>query len=197
MPKASKQGSREALWTRLEATSFLTRDEKRAAAGYDAAEPDAEPEAKFDPNQPRDDHGRWTDGDGNVHLAAGRGDRGGRGGRQQPTPKPGPNPQVPPGTTIRNQALAGKKHPDTGIPFDKAGYPDFSSVATHTVQVPHIGTKADINAANRAAGFKETPPGMTWHHHQDGHIMQLVPMDIHSKTGHTGSRGIGNLPGRK
>ena len=27
---------REALWTRLEAASFLTRDEKRAAAGYDA-----------------------------------------------------------------------------------------------------------------------------------------------------------------
>lgn len=29
-------GEREALWTRLEAVSFLTRDEKRVAAGYEA-----------------------------------------------------------------------------------------------------------------------------------------------------------------
>ena len=59
---------REALWTRLEATSFLTRDEKRAAAGYDAAEPDAGAEAKFNAGQLRvpagngRESGRWTDG---------------------------------------------------------------------------------------------------------------------------------------
>ena len=52
---------REALWARLEKTSFLTLDEKRAAIGYDPAP--ARPETKYRPDQPRDDHGRWT-GDG-------------------------------------------------------------------------------------------------------------------------------------
>jgi hypothetical protein len=52
-------------------------------------------------------------------------------------------------------------------------------------------------AANRAAGLTATPEGMVWHHHQDGNTMQLVPRDVHERTGHTGSRGIGNLPGRK
>jgi len=105
---------------------------------------------------------------------------------------------IPPGTTIRNKDLAGKKHPDTGIPFDKDGFPDFSSVATKTVRVPHTGDRTvDFRAANRAAGYSETPTGMTWHHHQDGHTMQLVPFDIHRRTAHTGSIGIGNTPGKK
>jgi hypothetical protein len=97
--------------------------------------------------------------------------------------------------------LAGKRHPDTGIPFDKDGYADFSSVATKTVRVPHSGNRpADFRAANQAAGFGDTPnppSGMTWHHHQDGYTLQLVPTDIHRRTGHTGSIGIGNTPGKK
>ena len=105
---------------------------------------------------------------------------------------------IPLGATIRNKDLAGKKHPDTGIPFDKDGFPDFSSVATKTVRVPHTGDRAaDFRAANRAAGYAETPTGMTWHHHQDGHTMQLVPFDVHRGTAHTGSIGIGNTPGKK
>ncbi|MBX9592503.1 MAG: HNH endonuclease [Hyphomonadaceae bacterium] len=104
---------------------------------------------------------------------------------------------VPPGATIRNQALAGKRHPDTGIPFDSQGFPIYDSVASHTVRIPHTGTASDVRAANRAAGFSTTPHGMVWHHHQDGYTMQLVPSDIHRRTGHTGSRGIGNLPGRQ
>ena len=93
--------------------------------------------------------------------------------------------------------LAGQNHPVTGIPFDKDGFPDFSSVATQTVRVPHTGTPADVGAANRAAGLSETPEGMVWHHHQDGYTMQLVPEFAHSGTGHTGSKGIGNLPGKR
>lgn len=76
---------REALWARLQATSFLTDDEKRAAIGYGPM-PEAEPQddsaalpplggapidldAKFDPDQPRvpagsSDGGQWTDGGG-------------------------------------------------------------------------------------------------------------------------------------
>jgi len=74
---------REALWARLNAATFLTVNEKRAAVGYapvDIPAPGATPEAKagFDPSQPRvpagnvmsktclrhDDGGQWTDGGG-------------------------------------------------------------------------------------------------------------------------------------
>jgi hypothetical protein len=65
---------REALWARLNAATFLTVNEKRAAVGYtpvDVPPPVTTPEAKagFDPNQPRvpegnEDGGQWTDGGG-------------------------------------------------------------------------------------------------------------------------------------
>lgn len=92
------------------------------------------------------------------------------------------------GIIIRNAHLAGKKHPVTGIPFDKAGFPDFSKVMKKEVKIKFTGDrKADFAVANQAAGFKKgTPEGFTWHHHQDGTTMQLVPSEIHSKTGHTG-----------
>jgi len=68
---------RDALWKRLESASFLTDDEKRAAAGYAAkggglAERDSpstnENSLKYRDDQPRVpagqlDGGRWTDGD--------------------------------------------------------------------------------------------------------------------------------------
>ena len=50
---------REALWARLDAASFLTDDEKRAAAGYgpnneEVADDSTRPFAhKYNPNQPR------------------------------------------------------------------------------------------------------------------------------------------------
>ena len=66
---------REALWARLEKTSFLTQGEKRGAIGYDTTPP--RPESKYSPDQPRDDHGRWTsDGeatDDNTDTAIGPG----------------------------------------------------------------------------------------------------------------------------
>jgi HK97 family phage portal protein len=73
------------IWDRVERASFLTDDEKRAAVGYgpmpvepQAAPPFNPPEnlipgmipipgdlpVKYSPSQPRDDHGRWTDGGG-------------------------------------------------------------------------------------------------------------------------------------
>ena len=115
-----------------------------------------------------------------------------------PAPAPGPNPVVPPGKTIRNKDLAGKNHPVTGIPFDKDGFPDFSGVAQKTVKVPLTGKyQQDFAAANKAAGYSEIPQGMTWHHHQDGVTLQLVQRELHAKTGHTGSIGVGNTPGKK
>jgi hypothetical protein len=65
---------REALWARLEKSSFLTEAEKRLAVGYPAM-PDAF--AKFRPDQPRADNGQWVeDGGGDVHPVQGRPGRG-------------------------------------------------------------------------------------------------------------------------
>jgi HK97 family phage portal protein len=55
---------REALWTRLEAASFLTDDEKRAAAGYAAKDSAITTVAKFNPYH--DDAGRFTTADGAI-----------------------------------------------------------------------------------------------------------------------------------
>jgi RHS repeat-associated protein len=88
---------------------------------------------------------------------------------------------------VRNGHLADNVHPTTGIPFNNRGFPDFSGVATAEVKITQTGTRAgDYRAANDAAGLKGTPDGFTWHHHEDGTTMQLVPTEIHAKTGHTG-----------
>jgi uncharacterized protein RhaS with RHS repeats len=94
-----------------------------------------------------------------------------------------------PKTTPRNAHLAGNQHPKTGVPFDRDGYPDFKSGGHVTTEVKsqQTGTRrGDFDSANRAAGYERTPEGMTWHHHQDGTTMQLVPRDVHAQTGHTG-----------
>jgi HK97 family phage portal protein len=185
-----------------------------------------DPKANFNPAQPRDEVGRWTGEGGEdggndlVHQVVRRPGpwqtRPSTSGPPKPghevpvlpppipmiprspgTPAPAAPVPIPPGATIRNQAWAGGRHPDTGIPFNGQGFPIYDSVATHTVRIPHTGTASDVRAANRAAGFSTTPHGMVWHHHQDGYTMQLVPEEVHRRTGHTGSRGIGNLPGRK
>ncbi len=87
----------------------------------------------------------------------------------------------------RNAYLAGENHPVTGIPFDKSGYPNFSSVSKMDVQINFSGSRPrDVMSANKIAGYDRTPAGYVWHHHQDGMTLQLVPRDIHIKTGHDG-----------
>jgi HK97 family phage portal protein len=60
---------REALWTRIDKATFLTPNEKRAAAGYGPLDDgDIIGKANFSPGQLRDDLGRWADeGGGVVH----------------------------------------------------------------------------------------------------------------------------------
>jgi RHS repeat-associated protein len=95
------------------------------------------------------------------------------------------------GVVIRNAHLAGRRHPVTGILFDADGFPDFSTVAARRVRVTFSGNYADdFAAANARAGFDRTPDGFTWHHHQDGTTMELVPTNIHQKTGHTGGMSL-------
>lgn len=92
-------------------------------------------------------------------------------------------------TKLRNGHLAGQEHPKTQLPFDAEGYPDFRAAGAVKVEVkikPTGSRLGDDKAANRVAGFAKTPDGYTWHHHQDGTTMQLVPRYLHEKTGHTG-----------
>ncbi len=101
--------------------------------------------------------------------------------------------------TIRNGHLAGKTHPKTGVPFDSNGFPDFKAAGLVKAEVkitPTGSRPGDFRAANAAAKFEKTPEGYTWHHHQDGTTMQLVPKNVHGDTGHTGgfSLGTGSEP---
>lgn len=70
---------------------------------------------------------------------------------------------------VRNQGLAGSKHPATGVPFDKDGFPDFSAwrhPEAPDVRINPSGSRgADFRLANEAAGLLETPSGYTWHPH--------------------------------
>ncbi|MBI4719511.1 MAG: HNH endonuclease, partial [Planctomycetes bacterium] len=99
---------------------------------------------------------------------------------------------------IRNLHLAGRRHPATGIPFDKDGFPDFGSVAVKTVTIQQTGNRlVDAGRANKRAGLTSTPNGYVWHHHQDGRRMLLVPKRTHQLTGHTGGVGLSRSRGRR
>lgn len=73
----------------------------------------------------------------------------------------------------------------THVPFTDDGYPDFSKFVRQRVKVLITGNhKVDNKAANLKAGFDVTPDGLTWHHHQDGKTMELMPSDLHNKVSH-------------
>lgn len=136
------------------------------------------------------------------HAIAGRKGSGGL------PPKKGPPvvvqqgvPAVPKvnGRLPRNSQYAGKVFPLEELPkelqakypksvrFTEDGFADFAPYALKTVGISFSGDrKRDVVAANAAAGFKHTPTGYTWHHHQDGRTMQLVPTDLHRAISHTG-----------
>ncbi len=84
----------------------------------------------------------------------------------------------------------------TSITFNSDGYPDFSPVATNltpinTVKLPpgqrNRGSDfADSDKLARIkASFRKTND-LTWHHHEDGVTMILVPRDVHASINHTG-----------
>ncbi|WP_135212625.1 HNH endonuclease [Vitreimonas flagellata] len=80
------------------------------------------------------------------------------------------------------------------------GFPDFSPFMRHPSGVRSVtienmtGTPADFRAANAAAGRPEwgraAPEDWTWHHHQDGRTMQLIPTNINDKFPHIGGAAI-------
>ena len=119
-----------------------------------------------------------------------------------------------PNLSQKNVKLAGQKHPKADVVFDLKGFPIFDKHVKYDTKVPRsIGSKdngiADMRAATRdlrqkiqsgkldsglfddiqikdiKAG-KAKIKGYTWHHHQDKDRIQLVPDNIHKKTGHIG-----------
>jgi hypothetical protein len=54
---------------------------------------------------------------------------------------------------------------------------------------------SDFTKANKAAGLDKTPECCTWHHHQDGTTMQLIPKELHNNVPHTGGNSIVNDKG--
>jgi hypothetical protein len=90
------------------------------------------------------------------------------------------------GVRIYNSHLAGKRHPETGVPFKPSGFPDFTPYARLINGRKNIRVKGltgnrgrDNDLANGAAGFNETPEGYIWNHVEDGKTMQLVPRELH------------------
>ena len=79
------------------------------------------------------------------------------------------------------------------IRYNSVGYPDFSmqlykgTYGLDQVRIKLTGSRRlDEAAANAAAGFKQTPDGFTWHHHEDCGLMQLVDERIHGDFWHSG-----------
>jgi RHS repeat-associated protein len=90
-----------------------------------------------------------------------------------------------------NHGYAGAEHP-SGVPFTKQGFPDFSSRARaeYTSRRLTGSYRKDAAMANKARGLPRTPPGMVWHHVEDGRTMQLIPRDIHNAARHTGGAAV-------
>lgn len=120
--------------------------------------------------------------------------------------------RLPSGKLPQNWRYAGKlydgprwtddlktKYPD-GVRFTDDGYPDFSPYARDTHKIdPHFDGNhgSDFTKADKAAGIDEEyrqDNELTWHHHQDGTTLQLVPKDIHNAVKHAG--GVALAKGR-
>ena len=124
---------------------------------------------------------------------------------------------VPP-VNMKNVRVAGKRHPETGVPFDLKGFPIFDKYAKFDTKIEYsvfnsasykgqmrLATKdlakAIDNGKVRASMF--TPeqlaairsgspeiPDFIWHHHQDNGRMQLIDKTLHKETGHVGGNAM-------
>jgi hypothetical protein len=114
------------------------------------------------------------------------------------TVQPLPSGRFPPNSAWAGRRYNGhmwtrelqRKYPN-GVRFDAQGYPVFGPYARAAVRFRsrrgYNGDATDVAPANRAAGFRETPNGWVWHHHQDGFRMQLIPRDLHDAIRHAGA----------
>ncbi len=86
------------------------------------------------------------------------------------------------------------KYPD-GVQFTDDGFPDFSNYAIHRVEIEFSGKHdIDFSRADKKLLLKDAhyvrSKDYTWHHHQDGKTMELVPKDLHKSVEHTGGMAI-------
>lgn len=90
-----------------------------------------------------------------------------------------------------NSKWAGKTHP-SGVEFDNQGFPKFGKHAEAEVSFDNLtgNVKKDAKLANDHLGLDKTPDGFTWHHHQDGKTLQLVPEELHNACRHTGGCAV-------
>ncbi len=90
-----------------------------------------------------------------------------------------------------NSKYAGKEHPE-GTYFKESGFPDFDPYSINNQDVEGLtgNYKIDERLTNKQAGYKKTPEGYVWHHHENGKTMQLIPKAIHNAVRHTGGAAI-------
>ena len=101
-----------------------------------------------------------------------------------------------------NFEWANRVHP-SGVRFTPDGYPDFEPYAIKRVEISQVGDYVrDFRNANIEAGIGrgsqshyQTHPDYTWHHHQDGRTMLLVPSSIHGPLSHSGGAEIARRMG--
>jgi hypothetical protein len=89
---------------------------------------------------------------------------------------------------------------DNPVPF-RDGFPDFSQYAQGSQRILMTGGPSDFTAAN--AAMRQTNPGwrganangMTWHHHEDGTSMILVPRAVNNIPHDGGAALAREVPG--
>ncbi|MBR3613593.1 MAG: HNH endonuclease [Clostridia bacterium] len=111
-------------------------------------------------------------------------------------------------------SMVNKKNKQTGIYFDKDGFPKFKAITEIKLERKYWkkDRQAHFYRANRILyektqknsrlaknftrkeilDFKQgnTPSKYTWHHHQDKGVLQLVNYDVHSKVRHNGGFSV-------
>ncbi|MEC1826734.1 T7SS effector LXG polymorphic toxin [Bacillus velezensis] len=110
--------------------------------------------------------------------------------------------------------LKNQKHPKTGVPYNKDGFPIFKAKFDTKIDSKLYKESDYLQFKDATLKLKEeierdpllrnqfndlqiqmikageTPDGYTWHHHQDSGRMQLVDQKVHRQTGHTGGRHL-------
>jgi hypothetical protein len=105
-----------------------------------------------------------------------------------------------------NHRYAGKRVRDAKVKpefhaedmrFTKEGFPDFGPYAVtlpngkKRVRIEMTGNyKKDFGLANAKCGWKDTPRGYRWHHHEKAGEMLLVPKAVHEFFRHTGGVAV-------
>jgi hypothetical protein len=96
-----------------------------------------------------------------------------------------------------------KKYPD-GVFYNDGGYPDFGPHVQATVKLDGFtpgNHELDMRRADQEMRKIDPnfvrPDGYTWHHHEDGTTMQMVPEDLHDAYKHTGGMAVTKHKGKQ